>query len=568
MNLLVPMPVAGPLCIAGLLVAFGKLLPRRAPDIIAVLTSLGACAVCAVLLRAAAADPLVLWFGGWTPRPGLVLGVGFSVDQAGAAVACFIGFLFAMALVFAWGFFEDVGEHFHVLMLLFMAGMIGFCLTHDLFDLFVWFELMSVAGFALTAYALRPSALEGGLHFTIVNTLGAYLILTGIGLLYARSGALDFTAIGHALRPGDPVALAGFALVGCGFLIKAAQVPFHFWLADAHAVAPSPVSVIFSGAMVSIGLFGLGRLLWPVFGALPGVHHAAVTFLMGVGGASAVVGGTMALLQRHIKRLLAFSTISHVGIMLMGLAQLTVAGLAGWLSYLIGHGLVKGGLFMLAGILLARCGGIDEIALRGKGRSVWPAGIAMGFAGLLLAGLPVGLMDGGVIGIVAGAPGWAVATVVIGAATTGGAVLRATGRVFLGWGAEPGPEAQAPTEDEGEPSDRPLWLMLSPVVILLVLALFSASHLARAAAVQFAGGLAPAGVSEGREWVGWLSVGAAVVIAGYQLFRASLWNRLSFVAKTVSAPFAAALEAVHSGMVGDYIVWVVAGLAALAVALG
>ena len=302
-GLLPPLPVAGPLCIAGLLLALSTLLPRRVPDIVALATALAAAAICVVMAMHTAEHPLVYWFGGWVPRAGHVLGIGFVVDQVGASLAAFIAILFAATLVFAWGYFDDVHAHFHVLMLLFMAGMIGFCLTHDLFNLFVWFEVMSVAAFALTGYARRTSALEGALAFTVMNTIGSYLILGGIGLIYAEVGALDFSALaqGVAAAPDNPVIMASFALLASGLLIKGAQVPFQFWLADAHAVAPSPVSVIFSGAMVSIGIYGVAKLVWTVFAPSPEIHAVVHRLLLGMGVASAIVGGVMALIQRHIK---------------------------------------------------------------------------------------------------------------------------------------------------------------------------------------------------------------------------------------------------------------------------
>jgi multicomponent Na+:H+ antiporter subunit D len=567
-NFLPPLPVAGPIACAGLLLGAAHVLPPRLADGFAVLVAVAAAACCGWMAVDAAQAPLVYWFGGWTPRPGLVIGIGFRVDEAGAIIAAFIGLLFAATMIFSWGYFDAVHAHFHVLMLLFMAGMIGFCLTHDLFNLFVWFEVMSVAGFALTGYHLRSSALEGALHFTVVNTIGSYLLLSGIGLLYVRIGALDFGALaeGVAAAPADPVVLGGFAALAAGFLIKAAQVPFQFWLADAHAVAPSPVSVIFSGAMVSIGIFGVARLLWPVFGAAGPVHHAALTLLIGMGAASAVIGGAMALIQRHIKRLLAFSTISHVGIMLIGLALLDRQGLAGMFSYLIGHGLVKGALFAVAGILLASCGGIDEIGLRGLGRRIWPAGIAMGIGGLLLAGAPVGLMDQGIGQIDATAPGWAVAAIVVGAACTGGAVLRVTGRVFAGLGAVAGEEKRAPTEAERENANRPLWLMLAPVAVLLALvfpaALFSGPIAAHAAAQFMAGGQAATDAPP-VAWVPWVSVVLAVVIAALDLFR----GRIAGMVGRLGSPVSAALQAVHSGIIGDYVAWLVVGLALFAVTL-
>ena len=568
MSTLPPLPVAGPMVVAGLLLAGAHIIPPRLADAVSVLAALAAALCCGWMAGQAAQAPLVYWFGGWEPRPGLVLGIGFSVDQAGAIFAAFIAILFAATMVFAWGFFDAIHAHFHVLMLLFMAGMIGFCLTHDLFNLFVWFEVMSVAGFALTGYGLRSSALEGALNFTVINTIGSYLLLTGIGLLYIRVGALDFTALANGIagNPGDPVVTAGFAVLASGFLIKAAQVPFQFWLADAHAVAPSPVSIIFSGAMVSIGLFGVARLLWPVFGASSAAHDATRTLLLGMGAASAVIGGAMALIQRHIKRLLAFSTISHVGIMLIGLALLDQQGLAGMLSYMIGHGLVKGSLFAVAGILLAICGGIDEIGLRGLGKPIWPAGIVMGVGGLMLGGAPIGLMDDGIGQIDATAPGWAVAAIVFAAACTGGAVLRVTGRVFMGLGAVAGEEERAPTEEEQEKAGQPLWLMLLPAALLLFLALPFAhlsGPLAQRAAMAMMNGGATEPTLARLDWVPWLSVGLALAIAAIDLFRGAAGQSLT----RVLSPISNALQALHSGIVGDYAAWLAVGLALFALAL-
>jgi multicomponent Na+:H+ antiporter subunit D len=272
--------------------------------------------------------------------------------------------------------------------------------------------------------------------------------------------------------------IAAFVLMAMGFLIKAAQVPFQPWLADAHAVAPSPVSVIFSGIMVPLGLFGLGRISCDVFAGSGEVRHVVTTLLLGMGALSAVLGGIMALIQRHIKRLLAFSTISHTGIMMIGLASLNQAGMVGLLAYLVGHGLVKASLFMIAGIIEARCGGIDEIQLRGTGRSIWPVGIVMAIGALMLAGLPFGLMDTGSEHIASAdhalSRGLAGA-ILVGAVCTGAAVLRVASRVFGGFGPVPGEEERAPTDQEQEKADRPLGLMLAPAVLLLVLAFLPVS---------------------------------------------------------------------------------------------
>ena len=573
-TLLPPLVVAGPLALAGLMLALSHALPRRVPDVTATLVALAVAVCCVAMARAAAQGPLDYWFGGWAPRQGVTIGIAFHVDQTGAVLAAFAALLVAATLVFAWGFFDAVRAHFHVLMLLFLAAMVGFCLTHDLFNLFVWFEVMSVAAFALTGYRLEASALEGALNFTVTNTLGSYLMLAGIGLLYARAGALDFTALGHALagRGPDPVADAAFALIAAALLIKAAMVPFQFWLADAHAVAPSPVSVIFSGIMVPLGLYGLARLTWTVFAGVADVAGFVRHLLPALGAVTSALGGVMCLQQRHLKRLLAFSTISHVGVMLVGLAALDREGLAGMTTYLVGHGLVKAALFMVAGILLATHAGIDEIGLRGKGRDIWPAGVAMAAGGLLLAGLPLGLLDQGNQLIDAGATaagdGWCVAGTLIGAALTGAAVLRATGRIFLGLGPVPGEEKRAPSEREQAEADRPLWLMLLPAALLLLLALSggaAARPFALRAAAEFMHATAPLRhIAPPHHFLPWLGPGLALLIAAFNLSRRHLPRWLVAGNDRLTGPPLRFLQALHSGLVGDYVTWVVVGLAVFA----
>ena len=458
-------------------------------------------------------------------------------------------------------------------MLLFLAGMTGFCLTHDLFDLFVWFELMSVAAYALTAYPLGPSSLEGAFNFVVVNALASFAMLAGVGLLYARTGGFDFAAVAAvaSMPAHDTVLTAGFVLLVAALLTKGAIVPFHFWLSDAHAVAPSPVSIIFSGAMVGLGLFGLAKIVTQIFArdadAMALVHHA----LLGLGVATALMGAVMAWGQRHLKRLLAFSTIAHMGIVLIALATPSAIGTSGLLLYLVAHGLVKASLFMIAGILLAKRASADEIALYGRGSDLWPAGAAMAVAGLLLGGAPVGLLHAATYFITAAAASWLHVVIVASSALTGAAVLRAALRIFARASGDPGPEGQAPTEREQETSARSLVLMLTPVAALLLLALVPSDMvrpwLARATAT-FVGTRHVALPNAPSGFAALAPLGLMLLIVTWSLLRqrpTRAWART--LAAVAQAPVRS-LQALHSGIVTDYVAWWLLGIAGLTLLVG
>jgi multicomponent Na+:H+ antiporter subunit D len=214
-------------------------------------------------------------------------------------------------------------------------------------------------------------------------------------------------------------------------------------------------------------------------------------------------------------------------------------------------------------------------------------GIAMALGGLLLAGLPIGLLDEGSKRIAGAAQeagqGWLILAMVVGGAFTGGAVLRVTGRVFLGLGEIPGEEARAPTEAEQEKADRPLWLMMAPTVFLILLSLLgghAAGDLASRAAAAFMHPDTAAILSnrpaqllqvESRRpgdlvpWLPWLSVALAMLIAGFDLSRRNLPDGLVAGVNRGLSPILGAMQAVHSGLIGDYVTWLTVGVALFAV---
>ena len=496
------------------------------------------------------------------------------------------------ALVYSWRYFDSADGLFHALMLVFLAAMVGFCLTGDLFNLIVFFELMGAVAYALTAYQIEERGpIQGAINFAITNSVAAYAIFIGAALLYARTGALNLAQIGAALdgHRADPLVIVAMVLLFVGFLTKAAAVPVHFWSADAHAVAPTPVCVLFSGVMAELGLYAVARLYWTVFAGPLGPHIEALrAILIALGTVTALWGGVMCYAQRHLKRLLAFSTISHVGVLACGVGLLTAHGLAGAATYVIGQGFTKGALFMLVGVLLHRFGTVDEFALHGRGRELRLAGALLGVGGLVLSALPgvtlffgKSLLDGAAL---EGHYAWLPAVFVTSSILTGGAVMRATGRVFLGWGAsERAEDVQVRRPGEQEQDEEQVQRDFTPPLMLLVPAVL----LIGAIVVGLIPGAVPgietaaAHFIDRAAYAGWVlrdvaphfppvshthvetfdylyaaggTIGA-LAIAALTLFGATLHERLPQALVRPPRRALTGLRELHSGHIGDYVAW-------------
>jgi multicomponent Na+:H+ antiporter subunit D len=593
MNALVPLTVTIPLLGAPLVAAAGPWLGRRGDDVAAIAAAAATTVLATLVLLRSFDAPLVYWFGNWRPRNGVALGISFAVDPLGAAIALLACVLVTAALVYSWRFFDVVRTHFHVLVLLFLGGAVGFSYTGDLFNMFVFLELMSVAAFALTAFRIgEEGPIEGAFNFAVTNTIGALLVVVGLALLYGRTGALNLAQIGRALegRGRDGLVIVALGLLAAGFMVKAGAAPFHFWLSDAYAVAPAPVCVLFAGVMTEFGLFGLARVFWTVF-ALPvgGAFEGLRWTLVGFGILTAVVGATMSFLQGHVKRMLAFSSIAYTGLFLIGLGMLTPEGLAGAGLLVLAHGLSKGALFLGTGVMLERMHSVDELALRGRGRGFFLTGLAWLAAALALASPPF-------LGGWQGHEGLDRASQVLGShwpaafftavtILSTAAILRAGARVFLGWGDVRDP-LLTPEPDEAEPEEpgRPALLLVLPAAALAAGALAVgpigtlAPHALQAAArftdtrgyarTVLDGRPPKAAPAEhppaSRESVIWaiVSTVGAAALAAFALWRRRLPAALRAPGRLL-VPALDALRGLHTGHVGDYVAWLTFGAAVL-----
>ena len=290
---------------------------------------------------------------------------------------------------------ETGQEKFYAMLLLMISMIMGMGCATDLFNLWVWFETMAVTSYLLVAfYRNQPAALEAGFKYLVQSAAGSVLIVIGIAIVFASTGSTNLEIVRGVARPSAELAAAG-ALFIIGFGVKTALVPMHTWLPDAHSQAPSGISAMLSGIVIEAGLVVLLRTL----GMLIHVSSSWSILLMGFGSVNMLVGNLMALRQKQVKRLLAYSSVAQIGYMLLGLGIALysgqIDGAQGSFFHLVNHGLMKGLAFLSAGVLLyALHTGIGDHRpllideLSGAAKRYPLAALALSLAVLGLGGLP------------------------------------------------------------------------------------------------------------------------------------------------------------------------------------
>ncbi len=356
---LLPLAVAVPLAGAVVAPLLGRL-STRLPVIASVVSLCGAAVILALQMpEVFGGHILAHYMGLWTPVRGHALGIVFVAEPFGIIYAFTCAVVGALLLVYTLSEQGGLGARelggYACLCQLLLAALIGAALTGDLFNLFVWFQLAALASYGLTGFYLeRPIALEAAFKIVVLTTIASFIVFTGIGLLYARHGALNFGQLHGALAVSVHTAdLVALGLLVAGFATKAGLIPFHGWLADAHEAAPGPVSALFSGLMVAMGILAIVRLAFQVY---PTSRTVVLGLLMTVGVTAALIGSVMALAQDDLKRLLAYDTVSQMGLVANGFATGAAAGIAGATYHLVNHALFKALLFLCAGAVLHRTG--------------------------------------------------------------------------------------------------------------------------------------------------------------------------------------------------------------------
>jgi len=312
-----------------------------------------------------------------------------EIDMLGifmAGVFIFIGLLTA---VYSTRYMEhDTGQaEYYTLLLLMVAGMVGVAFAGDFFTFFLFWELMCITSYVLVAFRKeRWEPVEAGFKYLVMSSAGSATVLFAMSILYGMTGSLNLAYLSSTIsKTATPWSILALAMIVVGFGVKAAMVPFHAWLPDAHPAAPSSISAMLSGVVIKTGVYGLIRTMMLLFA--PGEYNWQLVLAV-FAVLTMTSGNLMALLQSDLKRLLAFSSIGQVGYIIFGLSVASVYGLTGSLFHLVNHAIGKALLFLCSGAFLYAVESRNLEDLAGIGRKMRLTGLAFIIGSLALAGVP------------------------------------------------------------------------------------------------------------------------------------------------------------------------------------
>lgn len=350
----------------------------------------GALMLLAEVLRA---GPISYALGGW-PAP---WGIEYRIDLLSAFVLVTVSAIGAIVIVFARASVareipSDRVYLFYVMYLLYFTGLLGIAVTGDAFNLFVFLEIASLSSYVLISLGKDRRALTASFRYLIMGTIGATFYIIGVGLMYMMTGTLNMADLASRL-PGmlhlRTIEMA-LAFITVGLSLKLALVPLHFWLPNAYTYAPSAVSLFLAATSTKIAVYALIRTLYTVFGGATVFAAMPIDeMLLGFGMLAMIAASVVAIFQDDVKRLLAYSSVSQVGYMVLGLSLGTAEGLSGSIVHIFNHAMMKALLFMAIGCVVYRVGAVRFHEIAGFGRRMPITAAAMLIGGLSLIGAPL-----------------------------------------------------------------------------------------------------------------------------------------------------------------------------------
>ncbi|HHF97877.1 MAG TPA: NADH/ubiquinone/plastoquinone (complex I), partial [Candidatus Aerophobetes bacterium] len=362
---IIPLFIGIPLGAAFVLVLLGKAKEVVSDVLINVVTLLLAIFSLVLIVFLKDNGVFVYTMGRWFPPKGINL----VVDGLSLLMLVVINWIAFFVTLYSVSYMKrfTAKARFYSLFCLMIAGMNGVVLTGDFFNLFVFLEIASIASYALVAFGVEAEELEAAFKYMVMSSIASVLVLFSIGLLYGLTGSLNMADIGSIIQ-GKKNLLLSFSLVLflAGFGLKAAIIPFHAWLPDAHPSAPAPISAMLSGVLIkALGIYTITRIFFNVYGMT--IQLTWVFMILGI--ISMVGGGILALQQKDFKRLLAYSSISQIGYIMLGLGCGNYWGMLGALFHLFNHATFKALLFLNSGAVeystgtrkLEEMGGLSKV---------------------------------------------------------------------------------------------------------------------------------------------------------------------------------------------------------------
>lgn len=400
MDALIPLFVALPLIAAFLIIILGKLgkgLHRfLAPMILLALLLM---AVYEFTQLGGSSHSYAM--GGWTSEGGFPIGIFLVVDGFSVLMLCVINLIGLVALFYSLSYMAKytAEANYYALFCLIVAGMNGVVMSGDLFNLFVFLEVSVIASYALVAFGVGKTELEASFKYQVLGGLASMLILLAIALIYWQTKTLNLADVRSVLDSGYNKAFYVFVqvLLISGFGLKAAIIPFHAWLPDAHSSAPSPISAMLSGVLIkAVGIYVLIRLFFNMF-----VFSQEIALVLtSLGAISMVVGSLLAIRQWDLKRLLAYSSISQIGyvVMAFGMGILlllkgnneaaAILAIGGGIYHMINHAVFKGLLFLNAGALEYRLDTRNMKEMGGLSKAMPITSTTSFMASMSISGIP------------------------------------------------------------------------------------------------------------------------------------------------------------------------------------
>jgi multicomponent Na+:H+ antiporter subunit D len=400
MNPLIPLLVVIPLAGAFLIMILGRFI-RNFNKILASVVLLLLAIISFYFLFNTGDRISVYKVGGWEAVNSIPIGIYMVVDGFTAIILCIINLIGFLSVFYSISYIAKYTseDFFYALFCLMIAGMNGVVASGDIVNIFVFLEISSISSYALVAFGVEKQQLEASFKYQVLGGLASFLILFAIGFLYWRTKTLNIADIRTALGSGGDrkFYLMAEIMLLTGFGLKAAIMPFHAWLPDAHSSAPSPISAMLSGVLIkAVGIYVIIRLFFNMFV----ISEEMAVLITALGTISMVIGVFLAIGQWDIKRLLAYHSISQMGYVVMSVGigmilmsrgirhEVAALAVAGGIFHLINHAAFKGLLFLNAGAIEYSTGTRDLKEMGGLAKSMPITSATSFIASLSISGIP------------------------------------------------------------------------------------------------------------------------------------------------------------------------------------